>query len=47
MVQCVSHLARNGSIVSLNPVTVSHCFLKKETLPLLLSTGWSKELDPA
>ena len=45
----VSHLAHNLwmhvslSGLSLNTNKSSHCFLKQESVPSLLSTGWFKE----
>ena len=44
MAQWVAHLIRNVEVVGSSPIKGPQCFLEQETLPLLLSTGWSQEL---
>ena len=34
---------RNVKVVGFSPIKGPLCFLKQETLPLLLSTGWFQE----
>ena len=36
-------LIRNVQVVGSSPITGPRCILEQETLPLLLSTGWSQE----
>jgi len=43
MPQWVSRLTHNVEVVGSSPIKGSCCFLGKETLPLLLSTGWFQE----
>ena len=43
MAQWVARLTRNVEVVGSSPIEGPHCFLKQETLPLLLSTGWFQE----
>ena len=38
--QWVEPLTHNRSVLSLRPIKGSCCFLKQETLPSLLGTGW-------
>jgi len=37
------YLTRNVEVMGLSPIKGPGCFLKQETLPLLLSTGWFQE----
>ena len=41
--QWVALLTRNVKIVGSSPIKGPRCFLEQETLPVLLSTGWSQE----
>ena len=38
--QWVARLTRNAGVVGSSHIKGTRCFLKQETLPLLLSTGW-------
>ena len=42
--QWIENLTLNGSVVSLDPIQGSRCFLEQDTLPSLFNTGWSQEL---
>ena len=39
----VARLTCNMEVVGPSPIKGPRCFLEKETLPLLLSTGWFQE----
>jgi len=39
--QCVARQTRNVEVMGSSPTILGpRCFLEKETLPVLLSTGW-------
>jgi len=43
MAKWVARLTRNVEVVGSSTINGPRCFLKQETLPLLLRTGWLKE----
>jgi len=36
-------VTRNGEIVGSSSIKRPRCFIEQDTIPLLLSTGWSQE----
>ena len=41
--QWVARITRNVEVVGSSAIKGPRCFLKQETLPLLLTTGWFQE----